>query len=165
MRWLSEIREVTRDASARLRQKPYVTRTCTVSEDNGLQPGLAAFREGRYGDEGVFLAYEQLRGRDGSFPPKYRNVLMEAWMKIVGIITALALATSPMLAVAQQTDDDDERAAAVLEPGGVAQDGDLDVFALSAIPLGAVVVGGVVILGGIIVGVIAAGDSTVSTTN
>ena len=85
-------------------------------------------------------------------------------MKIVGIIAALALATAPMLATAQESDDD-ERAAATLEPGGIAQDNDLDVFALSAIPIGAVVVGGVVILGGIIIGVIASGDSTVSTTN
>ena len=88
-------------------------------------------------------------------------------MRIVGMIAALALAAAPMLASAQQTnsDDDDDESAAVVEPGGVSQSGELDVFEDSSIPAGAIIVGGVVILGGILIGVIASGNSnsTVST--
>lgn len=88
-------------------------------------------------------------------------------MKIVGFIAALALATAPMLATAQQTnsDDDDDESIAAVEPGGVSQSGTLPAFDDSSIPAGAIIVGGVVVLGGILIGVIASGNSnsTVST--
>ncbi len=87
-------------------------------------------------------------------------------MKVLGILAAVALATSPVFAHAQsstQSTDSDETAAKP-EAGGVSQSGALPIFGLGSIPTGAVVVGGVVVLSGVIIGVVASQDSTVATT-
>ena len=88
-------------------------------------------------------------------------------MRIVGLVAAVALAVTPMLASAQSSTsaNTDKKVAATPEAGGVSQGGALPIFAAGAIPAGAIVVGGVVILAGVIIGVVASQDSTVSTTN